>query len=278
MVANGFLKELQKTIVKNAPTILAVLAGLGAAGTVALTIRGTIKSQEDLKTAKEERQKAENNPEADISTADKALIYAKNYWPAAAMLFATEGCIYGSHHINKKRFAALASAYILKETDFEKYKKDVESILGREKSQELKDAILEKHVNETEPNEANTSTPAKNVPQYTLWWDESSQRYFYTNAETVRKVDLEARNRLQAYGWVGINDIYKALGMSPLPIMDNEGWEHQLEEDDVDWSEPLIKIGAVRKSDIDDAVNTIQMEPNATNLEQIPSDQWCGAV
>lgn len=54
-LGTAFLK-IQKVVVKNAPTILAVVGAIGAAASVGLAIEGTIKAQEELdKRAREEK-------------------------------------------------------------------------------------------------------------------------------------------------------------------------------------------------------------------------------
>lgn len=54
-VGTAFLK-IQKVVVKNAPTILAIMGAVGAAASVGLAINGTLKAQEELdRLAREEK-------------------------------------------------------------------------------------------------------------------------------------------------------------------------------------------------------------------------------
>lgn len=251
-----FLSDIREGITKNSPTILAVIGGVGVIGSVVLASKAAVKTKEDIAKAQEEA-------EEDLEFKEKAKIYAKNYWPTAAMVVATEVCIYGSNHINKQRFAALASAYILKETDFKEYKEHVEETIGHKKAQEIKDSLIQKHIKHTEQNESNTAEPI--MPRGTkldLWWDETSKRYFYSNVDYVRRAEIEANAMLQKNGFVGVNDIYEILGLETIPLMDNDGWDKETH------GEVVLTIGSAVK-DPDTIVWTMTM-----NAE--PSSEWLG--
>ena len=259
MQDNKILSKIQKSIAKNSPTILAVMAGIGTVASVGLAIDGTLQSKKRIKKAKEE------NPTGDISKADKALIYIKAYAPTACMVVATELCIYGSHKIHEKRLATLGAAYILSESNFKEYKEKAEELLGEKKVQEIEDAIVQKHIDETPQTPQNTSANhLPNATQLGLWFDETSRRYFYSNAEYIRKAELEANAILQKNGFVSINDVYELLGIEPIILGDDMGWQSDMNE------EVIIQIGAALMGP-DIPVGTILMEVH-------PSNAWMSEV
>lgn len=262
--STGFLSKVQKKIVKHSPTILAVIGGVGVIASVCLASKAAVESKENLEKAREKHREETNNPEADISFGDKAVIYAKAYAPTAVMVTATEVCIFGSNHINQKRIAALSAAYILKEADFKEYKQKVEEIVGGKKAQEIKDNIMQQHVNETDASNVVQNNNI-NIPKglkMDLWWDEVSKRYFYSNVDYVRRAEIKANAQLQTDGFVSVNDIYEWLGIETVPLMENDGWD--LEKH----GEVVLKIGS--------AIKEPDMNVWTLDMEVLPKNEWLG--
>ncbi len=261
----GLLKKTQNYIIKNSPTILAVIGGVGAVGSVILASDAAIQSRKNIQKAQEELRKSSGNAEADISKADKAVIYVKAYTPTAIMLTATEVCIFGSNHINQKRIATLAGAYIISETNLKEYKEKAEELFGAKKAKEIEDSIIQKHINETPQTPQNTCQPNfPNPTQLSLWFDETSRRYFYSNAEYIRKAEIQGNAQLQRTGFVSINDIYELLGIEPIPLGDDMGWQSDMHE------EVVIQIdAAIMGPDV--PVGTITMDVH-------PSSAWISEV
>lgn len=193
-----FLK-VQKVIVKNAPTILAVMGAVGAVASVGLAIDGTLKAQEELdKLAREQKgdsyykaQEAQhlmekgwsnsaicktldaevkNDEEADeyinelvdleiMTTNDKILFYAKHYAPAAIMLGASIFCIFSGNHISKKRILQLTGALALSRKSLSEYKSKVEEMIGTKKANEINDEVIQDKILKNPPTKANTIIP-----------------------------------------------------------------------------------------------------------------------
>ena len=296
MKAGLFLKA-QKFIVKNAPTILATMGAIGTVAAVVMSSDSALKakhiieveefknqnrdfcdkylpenvdSRESIKdicnimesrgmTVEESQLLEYNDTKSTLSTADKALIYAKAYAPTAIMTAASIFCIFGGNHISKQRIASLAGAYILKETAFDEYKQKAEEMLGKKKASEISDDIIQSHINQNPPTEANTLQP--NIPnpvQLSLWYDETSNRYFYSNAEYIRRAELEANRMLDKNGYVGINDVYSILGIDEIPLGDDMGWQKDMN------GEVTIEIGtALLGPDV--PCGTIRMEVRPTS-------------
>lgn len=296
MKAGLFLKA-QKFIVKNAPTILATMGAVGTVAAVIMSSDSALKAKhiievEEFKNqnrdlcnkylsentdsresitdicnimhsrgmTEEEGQAIEYcETKSTLSTADKALIYAKAYAPTAIMTAASIFCIFGGNRISRQRIASLAGAYILKETAFDEYKQKAEEMLGKKKANEISDDIIQSHINQNPPTESNTLQPnLPNPVQLSLWYDETSNRYFYSNAEYIRRAELEANRMLDKNGFVGINDVYSILGLDEIPLGDDMGWQKDIN------GEVTIEIGtALLGPDV--PCGTIRMEVRPTS-------------
>jgi len=159
----GAILKIQKVLVKNAPTILAVMGGISTVIAVVMSSDASLKAHEAIKEAEREAKgddyelysecktlakkgynetaiiKQLDIPEdkidvvkSPLSTADKAWIYIKAYGPTAIMTTASLVCIFGSNHINKKRIASLAGAYLMSETALKEYKDKTKNRINRE--------------------------------------------------------------------------------------------------------------------------------------------------
>ena len=301
----GFFLKVQKFVIKNAPTILSVMGAVGTITAVAMSSDAALKSKRIIKAEEFKRQNAdickkylpanvnptasesdlidickkngittaENNAivryndreNSKLSKADKALIYIKCYAPTAIMTAASIFCIFGSNHISKQRIASLAGAYILKEKAFDEYKEKAEEMLGKKKADELKNDIIQKHIDENPQTDANTvNTNLPNAMQLSLWWDEQARRYFYSNAEYIRRAELEATAMLKKNGYVDVNDFYDILGLEHIPLAENLGWDNTITD------EVTILIGSALMGP-DVPVGTI-------NFEVHPTSAWLADV
>lgn len=194
-----FLK-IQKVVVKNAPTILAVMGAIGAVAATGLAIDGTLKAQEELdRRARAEKGesyckaqeahrliekgwsnsaicksldvKVEDDEEADkyvkelvdlrvMTTKEKILFYTKYYAPAAIMLGASILCIFSGNHISKKRILQLTGALALSQKSLIEYKDKVAELVGKKKAQDIDDEVIQEKILKNPPTEANTVIPS----------------------------------------------------------------------------------------------------------------------
>ena len=236
MSVTSILGSVQKTIIKYSPDILAAIAGIGVIGTGVLVYDGTVKTRNDIQALED------SNPDA--SKADKALVYAKNFWPAALMATTTEICIFGSNHINKQRIATLAGAYILSESNLKDYKDKVEEIVGGKKAQEIQDEVIAEHMRQNPRTDSN-SCPVHSPDEVQLewWWDEVSKRWFQSNIDIVRRAEVQANKELvrENDSTFSLNDIYQMLDIDETILAAPYVWRHN----DDRTSEILIMIGSI---------------------------------
>lgn len=261
MSVTSILGNVQKTIIKYSPDILAVIAGIGVIGTGILVYDGTVKAQKDMKELKEK------NPEC--TNVDKAVVYAKDFWPAAAMAVTTEMCIFGSNHINKQRIATLAGAYILSETNLREYKDKVEEIVGTKKAQTIQDSMLHDHITQNPRTDSNTCMrPMPHPEETTWWWDDLSKRWFQSSINDIRRAELEANRMLVSEGVVTLNDVYSILGLDETLLAEPYVWRTSRD----DGHEILIILGSDLREDEDIICGTINF--NLPKLESDISGSW----
>ena len=254
------MNNIQKQIVKKIPTILTVMGAIGTVSAVAMSTDSAMRAKKKLEEAKD-----------DISKLEKALIYAEAYAPTVLMTGASLVCIFGSNQINSQRIASLAGAYILKETALDEYKEKTEEIFGKKKAQQVKDEIVQDHISATPPTDQNTVIPAYygGPETLSLWWDEVAKRYFYCNAEKIRKAELKANKELQASGFVSVNDIYEMLQLPPIKTGDDSGWEYDL-------NDPMNSRNREVSIDISGGLTDIDTPCGVMDMDPWPNSSWLG--
>lgn len=295
----GAILKIQKVIIKNAPTILAVMGGVTTIIAVCMSSEASLKAHEAIKEAEEEAKgddyelyseckdlakkgyseaaiiKHLDIPEdkidvvkSPLSTADRAWIYIKAYGPTAIMTTASLVCIFGSNHINKKRIASLAGAYLMSETALKEYKEKAKEIVGVKKAQDISDEIIQDKIKNNPPKSdvvANVDSPGmSNVVDLSLWYDVVSDRYFYSSADRIRRAELDAQKMLNKNGFVSINDVYAILGLRDIPIGNDIGWQKDRNTDVV-----LVIGGAL--DDSGQPIGTMDMDVH-------PSSAWLSEV
>lgn len=208
--------EGQKFFAKNGPTILTVLGACGVIGTAVSSSDAALKAKAVIDKESSEKE---------LSKADKGLIYTKAYLPTVLLGGATLLCIFGSNKLSKQKLAAVSAAYLLSEQKFSEYKETAQDLLGTKTSTAVQDEIVQRHIDNNPPNDGNTIKTTVDGPLHTsLWYDETSGRYFYSNIEYIRKAELAGQRLVDEEGFCSVNDIYAQLGIPEIPLGDNNGW------------------------------------------------------
>ena len=295
----GVILKIQKVLVKNAPTILAVMGAVGTVAAVCMSSDAALKATQAIEEAEREakgddyelyseskklakkgyketaiaKQLDISEDKIDViksplSKADKVWIYAKAYGPTAIMTAASVLCIFGSNHINKKRIASLAGAYLMSETALKEYKEKAKEVVGAKKAQEISDELIQDKIDKNPPNPnqvANTDTPAMtNIVDLSLWYDKVSDRYFYSSADRIRKAEIQAQKMLEKNGFVSVNDVYAILGLREVSLGQEVGWDKKKNND------VMLIIGGGLDPD-GNPVGTLDMDV-------YPSSEWLSAV
>lgn len=156
-----------------------------------------------------------------VSKKDIIKLVWKEYLPTAGMVVVSTACIIGSHAIDLKRSAALASLYALSVSDLNEFKKKTQELIGEKKTREIKDGIAKDRITKN-PKSKNEVIITGNGDS--LCYDAYSGRYFMSNIEKIRKVENDCNQMLLSNMWVSLNEVYYELGLDTIKMGDDIGW------------------------------------------------------
>lgn len=213
-IENG-LKNAKIFINKHSPEIL---TGIGIAGMISSTIlavKATPKALDLIAAKKEELNTM------DLSIKDTILCTWKLYLPSAISTLTSVSCLIVACNVNRKRNAALMTAYSLSESAFRTYRDEVIKTIGEKKEKKLRDNINQEMIN-NKPIEKNQVIITKKGN--TLCQDCISGRYFRSDLDTIRKVVNELNRKMMTENYISLNEYYDAIGLDHIKDGDNLGW------------------------------------------------------
>lgn len=214
------------------------------------------KTESDAKDA-EEGNETQLYPDKEYKR-DLALAYGKAggrvvllYGPYILLATASTICIVAGHHMLNNRYTAAVAAYNTVYQSFNEYRKRVIADQGEDKDREYyygmkKDIVTEKVKDPDTGKMIKKSQERWRLPDgstaspYAFIFDETSpywQKDSEHNRWFVERVSRALNDKLNARGWVTINDVYDAFGREDLLSGEgqNIGWRSPyIYEDDFD--------------------------------------------
>lgn len=226
------LNRLQFTMVKHGPEIL---TGIGIAGMVTSTVLAVRATPKAIRLLEEEA----NSKDDVLTVPEKVKICWKCYIPAAVTSVASIACLVGASSVNSKRNAALAAAYNISTAALTEYKDKVIDTVGEKKERAIRDEIAKDKI---EKNPVHTKEIIVTGKGKTLCYDGIFGRYFESDMDTIRRA-LNVINREIIHGdmYVSLNDFYDAIGIGPIPIGNELGWNIDDGEIEIDFSAQLTE-------------------------------------
>lgn len=209
MRVRTILKQFEKLVVDNSPSILTGIGVVGTVSTAVLTGKASFKAAEILHGT-------------DIPTKkEKALVVWKLYVPAIGTAALTITAIIAANRVSTRRAAALAAAYSLSEKAFHEYKEAVVERIGASKETHIRDELAQKKVNERPVGGSEVIVTGGGK---VLCFETMSGRYFESDMETLRKAqnDLNYVIIQQSYGT--LHEFYEMIGLPPTPYSSEVGW------------------------------------------------------
>lgn len=216
MSISTVIKRIVRPIVKHAPTILAVSAGAGVVTTAVLAVRATPHAQEAMQNVMDSYEDGEV-PKKELLKA--ALPY---YIPTILSGTLTIGCIAGSRHLSAKENAVLASLYSTSNIALNEYQKKVIEKIGEVKEKEVRDEIAADHVAQNPVKSSEVIITGKGQ---SLCRDEVSGRYFLSDYDALQRVENRITRQTLTEMWTSFNDFYYEIGLPPIALGDNIGWD-----------------------------------------------------
>lgn len=218
---------------QNSPAILIFFGTVGLVTAGIVACKATPKATQILEEAKKQDEYNEALVSEECLTEDEfkkehAKLYLKtvgnlamNYAPAIVMSAVSVICIAESYSINKKRLAALATAYSISETSYRNYRDKVIEALGSKKDEKVRAEIAQ---DEVDDNPASYHKIIETDTGTTLCYDTLSGRYFHCNVDTIRKAESTLNKRLLVEDYVLLNEFYQEIGIPICDVGDLLGW------------------------------------------------------
>lgn len=227
-----------------------IMFGVGIAGVVSTAVfaaKGTLRleyvlaeAESKLRTAKEVHE----NPPEGIEYSDQAYLsdraiiltrtagnLVKIYWPALVSGVVTVGALTGSHVVLNRRNTGLMAAYAAIEKGFSEYRTRVADELGEDKEREFRYGTetreVAKDTKQGTKIEHITHVGPEGASIYAKFFDEGNSNW--SRDPEYSRVFLQAQqayynNRLQAKGYVFLNEVYEALGLERTRAGQTVGW------------------------------------------------------
>lgn len=202
------LRQSQRFLKKNAPTILTYVGSAGVVATAISAAKATPKAVRLLEAAKEE--KGEN-----LTKLEKVKVAGPAYIPTILFGAATIACVFGANVLNKQQQAALASAYAILDKSYKDYRAKVKEMYGDDADTEVKAEIAKDKYKEED---------VKTEDDKLLFYDSFSERFFNATMEDVKDAETEINRIIICDGGAFVNEFYDLLGIPTVPGGDQLGW------------------------------------------------------
>lgn len=156
--------------------------------------------------------------EPDVKTEIKTKV--KCYIPTIAVTSIAIGSIIATGVRNNKIQTLLATTAISYMTQYDAYRKHAIDILGDDKDNLIMDKVAEDQYK----LQVDKLNAMKTDVDDTLFFDDYSGRFFWSNRVDVLQAEHEINRQLTLGGEVEINELYYYLGMFNNPAYDAIGW------------------------------------------------------
>ena len=216
---SALFKNVKMAVSKHSPEILTGLGIAGMLATTVMAVRATPKALEMIENKKEE---LELNPDDKLRPAEMIQATWKCYVPATITGVTSVACLVGASSVNARRNAALATAYNLSATALSEYKEKVLETVGEKKEQIIRGKVAEEQINK-EP--VNQSAIIVSGNGNTRCFDTITKQRFTSDIEAIkRSVNELNRRMINGEDYISLNDFYSEIGMQPVSIGDDLGW------------------------------------------------------
>lgn len=203
---------------KNKAQIWNVAGCAGVYLTAILAAQGSLRAVEAIQDSEWEKGELTTKKE-------KIKIGWKYYLPAFAASLGTIFCITKSKGIYEQRIGSLLSLYSLSESVFKDYQDKTKEMLGNGKETKIKDGamagrILRRPMSMVEIADTGFGD--------FLCYDLPSDRYFRSDAETIKQIEQIFNRKLEVEELLTLNELYYEFKLPPTHMGDDFGW---LQED-----------------------------------------------
>lgn len=268
------MKNVKVGLSKNTPDIYIGLGIVGVAvgsylaikaGKQAADIVNNVK--EDIKFIDDSLEEVSEVTEEHIKEAEKEKIelkvkagveLAKIISPVVITNVVTIAMFLKGHEMNKKRLLAVGAAYNALNLDYSKYRDRVKEKLGEKEELAIRHntpiVTIEEKDDKTDKKKKTDGYDVSNKTEYSPFckffdatspaWEKSATY----NLTFLRAQQKMANDQLRNNGYLFVNDLYKNLGLEPIPEGQLFGWVYDADEDTtIDFGLYNIHDEAVRR-------------------------------
>lgn len=219
MNASALVSATAEAIKRHTPGILTGLGIFGMATSVGLAVWQAPKAHILLEEKRKAKEAAGEEPKLTIIETTKTVW--KQYLPCALTFAVSTALLIASGHISGVRTATMATALGLSETAFQQYKAQVVKTLGEKKEAQVQDDVAREQLRQHPVSNTEVILTGKGEH---LCYDPMSGRYFKSDIEKVRSAINEINRRLLGDVYISVNEFYELLGLKPIELGDDLGW------------------------------------------------------
>lgn len=210
------LKTVGTFVSKNRRVISTIIIGASMAATVISAIKDAPKARLAIDDAVIDKGE-------DLTKGETVKVYAKAYWKTAALFIVTLALVAGNEYVESKNFTELATAYMISEKRLTEHKDAVLRVVGEKKAEEIEKDIIRTKMQQPV---ASNKTFINTGNGTTLFFDEWTGRYFYSDIEKVKRSINEVDRKLRYDDYVSADDFYWEIGLPPSGAGTNMGWSN----------------------------------------------------
>lgn len=217
----SWLNSIGRSTKEHSPVILSAVAVAGVAVTAILAVKASRKADVALHDAAMEKNDQLNRREFQSLTPQEVVKTAWTFYiPAGLAGAATIACIIGANKIGARQNAALLAAYTLADQSFKQYKDEVLEQIGDVKERKIGEAVALKQMDNNPPNTEVILVEGSDV----LCYDTITGRRFRNDHESIRRAANEIDSRVLHDMYASLNEFYILIGLDPVAIGDELGW------------------------------------------------------
>ncbi len=211
----NIIKGIKASISRHSPEIL---TGIGIAGMITTTILAVKATPKAIKLIEAEKQAKHVDT---LSPVDTVKTVWKCYIPAAMTGVSSIACLIGSNAINAKRNAALTTVYTLSEMARNEYKEKVIETIGEKKERTIKEKVDAERIKRDPVSKKEVIITEKGT---TLCYDHVFGRYFKSDIDIINRAMNKINREIVINMYASLNDFYAELGLSPVEMGYDLGW------------------------------------------------------
>lgn len=150
------------------------------------------------------------------------------------------GCILAGNQININQTSVAMAAYAISESKLKDYQDKTREIVGEKKEKDIREALAKDELKKNPSTGKEVIITGKGE---TLCYDTISGRYFKSDIEKLRKIENRLNKRMLDEGFISLNELYLEIGLNPVELGDDLGWNIDKSYIDMKFSAQLTENG-----------------------------------